>query len=528
VSTSDTPPAAAVTQQAIDACLVHARDLLRGAKLLRDGDLPNLAFHLALLALEEVGRHDLLAIQFISSTRPVPPAWPIKHAQNHVQKLFWALFGGSLTTERLTPAVFAELRNLAQTLHAVRLESLYVDADETGVSVPRDAVDVAGVNNLIGLAEARIDMAAAHSFSTEQPAAEDLELIEWFLAIVDEPVWRAFIFSPASVAKIAELHNPRAWIAWVREEYDRATATANAALASEIERSQSPPADRTHDKWSMKIRLYTGSHSIRPRVLTGWNEHLPTIQLTAVKTRKHNELLVELLLGDNVPVQALYHVGWAVARRFTVALNIGTRGYWWWRLPEFTERYYETLRDLDSGQELRAQPGLSLKTPWGSNRVLSEDDLKFTSMVMVALVIFEQRGTVEAFGSYASGLTLLSLNEIHFRFERDALLMFSESLRSMMALVADARGIDAVIGSLLSVVFPTMPAEERARHVATAARVLDTAATGPPADLDVTVRDVAIAKLLCDNYFLQSVGPSLGEQWMPTAGDESVAENDAS
>jgi hypothetical protein len=123
---------------------------------------------------------------------------------------------------------------------------------------------------------------------------------------------------------------------------------------------------------------------------------------------------------------------------------------------------------------------------------------------------------------------LLSLNEIHFRFERDALLMFSESLRSMMALVADARGIDAVIGSLLSVVFPTMPAEERARHVATAARVLDTAATGPPADLDVTVRDVAIAKLLCDNYFLQSVGPSLGEQWMPTAGDESVAENDAS
>jgi hypothetical protein len=41
--------------QAMEACRCHAQDLFDGAKLLREKSLPNLAYHLATLALEELG-----------------------------------------------------------------------------------------------------------------------------------------------------------------------------------------------------------------------------------------------------------------------------------------------------------------------------------------------------------------------------------------------------------------------------------------------------------------------------------------
>ena len=74
------------------ASLDHAHDLLRGAqKLLAEG-LPHLAFHLATLALEETGKAELIVIGHLAGMRE-DATWPIKHANDHIKKLFWAIWG---------------------------------------------------------------------------------------------------------------------------------------------------------------------------------------------------------------------------------------------------------------------------------------------------------------------------------------------------------------------------------------------------------------------------------------------------
>jgi hypothetical protein len=45
--------------RAIETCRSHAQDLFEGAKQLREKSLPNLSYHLATLALEELGKGQL-------------------------------------------------------------------------------------------------------------------------------------------------------------------------------------------------------------------------------------------------------------------------------------------------------------------------------------------------------------------------------------------------------------------------------------------------------------------------------------
>jgi AbiV family abortive infection protein len=74
------------TISAMRACLDHARDLLDVAKSAHTDGKSNIAYHLATLALEELGRRELIAVQSISSQNTVPPTC---HA-------FWSLASTSL------------------------------------------------------------------------------------------------------------------------------------------------------------------------------------------------------------------------------------------------------------------------------------------------------------------------------------------------------------------------------------------------------------------------------------------------
>jgi AbiV family abortive infection protein len=87
---------------AMEACVAHARDLLHSAQAVLAADHPNIAYHLAALSLEEIGRHALLGVQTISESATVPPAWPKKHEQDHVKKLFWCFLGGGFFSEEIT------------------------------------------------------------------------------------------------------------------------------------------------------------------------------------------------------------------------------------------------------------------------------------------------------------------------------------------------------------------------------------------------------------------------------------------
>jgi len=391
-----------------DACLEHAQSLLSSAGAVLGAGHPNIAYHLAALALEELGRRHLLGIRKLSSTQPVPPAWPEKHAHNHVQKLFWCFFGGRLTEQQLTASGLSEMRDLARHIHSKRLLGLYVDESEDGLAVPSEAIDADETKNLISLGENFLAQAR-----WEQPIApispEIVELQTWFLTASEDPLKRQVIFSEPSLAKLAELGNTKAWGLWHKAEFQRAEAEAAALTEAELDKSRLPGGDDPKTKWKVRVRIETQSHSIRPKVLTAWNEHIPWIQLS---TSSKNQLLVDVNMLEGTPLDRLWYAAWGMSRRFVVALNIATLGFWWWRMPRDVGRFYDHITDVELGRKLEIDRTPILLVDWGQNRTLSEADIQRLKEVFAVLPMPQSPGS-EAYDFYVGGLTFLSLNEIH-------------------------------------------------------------------------------------------------------------------
>jgi AbiV family abortive infection protein len=185
---------------AMAACIDHAHDLLDSATAVLAAHRPNIAYHLAALSLEEIGRRALLGVQATAGAATVPPAWPKKHEQDHVKKLFWCFLGIGFFSQEITPAGIEEMSGLAQRIHDTRLMGLYVSSDETGLSVPSDTISEEEADQLIQLAEASIRMAEAEKMR-EEASQEEIDLQSWFLAATDDAEKRKQIFSKNSMAK---------------------------------------------------------------------------------------------------------------------------------------------------------------------------------------------------------------------------------------------------------------------------------------------------------------------------------------
>src|SRR5208337_259694 len=395
----------------MQACIEHARSLVDSARAVQAAGHPNVAFHLAVLALEELGRRELIGLQSITNTRAVPPAWVQKHTQDHIKKLFWCFFGGRFFADRLTKDRLESLENYAERIHAKRLAGLYVDQEGDSLSIPAEAIDAEEADNLINLAAARLEMAASEKLR-EQIPQEDIDLQTWFLTVTDDREKQRAILSSASLQKLAELKDAGAWVRWLKEEFDRTEAEARAAAQAELQRGKALPAEGTRDKWKIRIRLYSQSHMVRPKALTAWNKRVDWIKLLPAPEKK-DQLLVEFILADNIPVEALWYFGWGVARHFVAALNIGTMGYWWWRMPQHINRFYESLQDLDTKRTMGLDRVPSLKVDWGANRVLSEEDLNRVTACFVTMPRPDETERHRPYNFYIGGLTFLSLNDVH-------------------------------------------------------------------------------------------------------------------
>ena len=79
--------------QALSACAAHARDLLEAAKAVQGTGRSNIAYHLATLALEEMGKRELYAIQEAATAVGETPKWQIRATDDHKTKLFWCFYG---------------------------------------------------------------------------------------------------------------------------------------------------------------------------------------------------------------------------------------------------------------------------------------------------------------------------------------------------------------------------------------------------------------------------------------------------
>jgi AbiV family abortive infection protein len=489
----------------MQACIDHASDLITSAKLVQSSGKPHIAYHLAALALEEAGRRELIVLDTVASaTTTVPPAWPAKHRLDHVQKMFWAFFGAMFRTETITKEAFEEIRVLAKHIHARRISGLYVDTTD-GLTVPSETITAAESENLIQLVEARIGIASTEEHRTEA-SQEDIDIQTWFLSASSDVEKQKLIFSGGSMNKLVEV-GVRAWILWLKGEFDMTDAWAREILKKEMEKSPGGgTGSNEKPKWRMRFRLVSGSHSIRPKALKSWNDGAASIRL--VPAQKKNELIVELLFDDSVHISQLWNVGWITARRFVAALNLATRGFWWWHLPRQIDRYYDRIVDDQSGLEVKAVPAKILKINWGDRLVLDESALRQTMIEMIAATRLFGTPTWAAVEYYLGGLTFLSLNEIHWPSEMQAYGNFHTCLKVAMREYDgwDGSGpFDQAFTRLLERLAPTMPLEQRDRY-ATIARSYEANA---PEAVAVSLEEVSLVKVLCDVYFAGSIAPAV-------------------
>jgi len=487
---------------AMQACVKHSRALLDSAKAVQTTGHPNIAYHLATLALEEIGRKELIAVQGIASAREIPPAWAQKHTQDHVKKLFWCFFGGMFLSEQLTKEHFEGIEKLAKQIHSTRLAGLYVESTEDGLSVPADQITDAEASEHIAHATAWVSFAEAAKLRENVPQ-EDIDLQSWFLTANDDPEKQRLILGSKSLAKLAEFGDAKAWMLWLKQQFDDADADCRAAAAAELQRSRALPTEGFKEKWKIRIKIFSGSHSIRPKELADWNKTIDPIKLST--NQKKDQLFIDICLLDNVPVEALWYFSWGVARHFVTALNIATQGFWWWRLPEQVSKFYETMEDVQTHHRLAIERQPVLKMDWGQNRVLTKNDLGLVSQCMVALPQPEERDKQEPYGYYLSGINFLSVNDVHWQCEGIAFGNFFQSLRGMMRQSGywqpDTPFVPVAL-KFLEEAFPNT--DDRLRLV----ELFEMFETQKVDNTKVNLKDAAIMKIICDAFFLSNIRPS--------------------
>src|ERR1700745_445186 len=92
----------------LEACVVNARSLLDSAKAVENAGHHNIAYHLATLALGEVGKREIFQLQNVAKAVGDPPAWQLNAVQDHVKKLFWCLYSLGTVSDAADQAQFFE------------------------------------------------------------------------------------------------------------------------------------------------------------------------------------------------------------------------------------------------------------------------------------------------------------------------------------------------------------------------------------------------------------------------------------
>lgn len=481
------------TQRAVSECLDHADDLVAAASMLRTGH-PHLAYHLAALSLEEVGRSTLLVMEEIAAAEKSAGGGYRRRAQDHVGKLFWAFWGPSFGREQITGEQIEQFRGLAEHVNQTRQAGLYYGGPDA--PSPREAVSDDEAENLIGLTMARIGLARTTKWkSPDERTAGDLA---WFLEATEDPVRRRLILGAKSMEKLAEFEGTGPWIRWLREQFEASEDAARELAEHELARPKPSAAEAHEPKWMLKLRLESASHSIRPQPLRSWNDISDWIKLHPV-SGKHREIIVHLTLPRAVSVQALWWAAFGAANRLLVALNIGSMGFFWWELSRHDARFYEELVDLATSNQLLAQRSPQLRVDWG-NQVLTDRILNAVALCFGSIPGSEDKERHLPFDHYLRGLALLGKTDVFMQFETNSFEQFYRAFREASRTFGEWNGEDPFVERFDQLLIELLGSEaDRALYVDAGAAI----EAGNPRQVKADLSHVAGMKLVTDSFLLR-------------------------
>jgi AbiV family abortive infection protein len=402
------------TGQSIEACFANARDTLRAAKrVLEDENLPNISFHLTVLALEEIGKAALLGIWHIARSTGGESNSIEKRLDDHQFKLFWALWAPNLARGKVSKKEIEELRGLAKNLHEDRLDAMYVSIEpmEGGAPLQRLTQERAGA--LLKLAEARLGMELSRGW---QPVDVNAHAeMRWFLEATADPEKRKLIFGQKAFEKLAELGQMRDWMIWLKDQFDKAEAEGCENLRRELARAAPGVDNPGQNKWQIVVRLFSPSHSIRNHAINSWNSRPSWIRLAPVGNNSH-AVDVEFSYREVVPLQALGPLSYSAARIFVASLNIGSLGFWWWHLPNQSGRFHERLTDLNapSGMRIDLNMHSGPEVEW-KREALNDDVLCRIALCLGMISALEPLPYQSIIEPYLTGVALIAKSDLHLR-----------------------------------------------------------------------------------------------------------------
>lgn len=505
------PAIGAETGAAVEAAQEHARDLIEAAKRLHE-DFPHLGYHFAVLAIEEIGRSVLLVIRASATETETRTGALADAMEDHVQKLFWALWSPT-QADWISGGQINEFRELARAMHERRKGGLYFDP--AAVVPPREAVTAEETQTVIRLAEARLGMETTKRWAPV--GSEQAENVRFFSETVTDPRWREFVFSGPSLAKLAELRDVPKWIAWLREQIAEAERGAREAAERELARVAPAGADEgLAEKWSMELRMFSETHSIRQSALNTWNDGIDWIKLRRADA---NQLIVRFTLPRAVPVTALWGAAYTLALQLLLALNIGTTGFFWWRRRDDLARFYEELRDLETNDEVVIERSPSLKVEWGGRHVLNDAML---SRVMTCFAMMPRNSddpVGQALGHYLRGLALIAKTDIHIQFNPNIVHEFYFALRGGMEAYGDWDGTSSYVDRFREFATRFFKGDEDEERYVGAVGLCENGLVG---EIDMPFEKVIMMKLLTDAFYLEKFHDLADERRQAEAEEDGV------
>jgi AbiV family abortive infection protein len=432
--------------KAMEACRSHAEEVFEGAKLLREKGMPHLAYHLATIALEELGKAQLIGMH--SFAKDDTDSWYKKQTDDHVKKLFWALWGQFLSSKRPDQKDIDQIRGTATIIHETRLRGLYVEPTAENFIAPKDAVTDQHLDPLMTLVETKL--ALNPSLQGVEYQQEDLDLLNWFSNVTDDPEKRKFIFSTESFDKMATV-TPKEWLTWIRDEIQNSEAKAMAVLQKEMERGFTPGEEGLEYKWEIKIRFYSQSHSIRPKPLNQWNDKVTWIKLFPVDKKK-DRLDAIIKIPKFITIKGIYYVSFGFSNLLLTALNLASGGFFWWQEPKNLSTFFESLVDTEEKMtgKIGRSPELKLGWPQATldEAILDRAIALFSAMPQPN----EPPEASEALSHYMTGIALMAKTDVFLQFEFQSYGAFLSAVKSTLRMYREELGSEfpADVSTLLA------------------------------------------------------------------------------
>jgi len=344
-----TPEEAQVQLRAVrDACLANAEASLSVAERELDRGVDHICFHLALLALEEIGKSILATISCMTtaarSERPGSlERWTITRRKSSGSV-------GASMLQQLDTHKGRDRRepDLARTLHGRRLESLYTDPNEP---IPvEERIQPNEARMITELTRARLELEKTHEMV--DLAKEDVEDIAWFFGAIDDVEKQKEIlvdvFGEARDSKPTEAVDKVGCGSSIVRTTTRCENMLKRVESTQTRSRRSPYAKISHDApdpnsiaLDSKQRVYQMERGV------DWIKIRKSDRKDTAKVTK-GEILLDLTFPKSIHANSLWEHGLLMSRTVVIALNIGTLGVFWWHVEKDVAKFYEQIIDLEA------------------------------------------------------------------------------------------------------------------------------------------------------------------------------------